>query len=91
MNNNINLLKVVRPSPARKDGQLIGFRVRPGTVPALFQQTGLRNGDIVTAINGMPLNSNNASRQAMQNLATSSGATLTVERAGQQTTVQISF
>ncbi|HPQ96644.1 MAG: hypothetical protein KDI44_05205 [Thiothrix sp.] len=91
MENNLNLLKVVRPSPARENGQLIGFRIRPGSNRVLFQQTGLRSGDIVTEINGMPLSNNNLSRQAMQNLASSSGATLTVLRNGQQTSIEIAF
>ena len=91
MNNNINLLKVIRPSPKKENGKLIGFRIRPGTNRALFKQTGLRSGDIVTAINGMPLNSNASSMQAMQTLTTSSAATLTVLRGGQPTTVQVAF
>ena len=91
MNNNINLLKVIRPSPKKENGKLIGFRIRPGTNRALFQQTGLQSGDIVTQVNGMPLTSNAASMQAMQSLSTSSGATLTVLRGGQVTTVQVSF
>lgn len=91
MNNNINLLKVIRPSPKKENGKLIGFRIRPGTNRALFQQTGLQSGDIVTQVNGMPLTSNAASMQAMQSLSSSSGATLTVLRGGQVTTVQVSF
>lgn len=91
INNNINLLQVVRPSPRRENGQLIGFAVKPGTNRALFNQTGLKSGDVVTAINGMPLNNNAASRQAMQGLASSSGASLTVLRGGQETMVQLSF
>lgn len=91
INNNINLLQVIRPSPRRENGQLIGFAVKPGTNRALFNQTGLKSGDVVTAINGMPLNNNAASRQAMQGLANSSGASLTVLRGGQETMVQIAF
>ena len=91
LNNNINLLQVIRPSPKKENGQLIGFRIRPGTNRALFNQTGLRSGDIVTEINGTPLTSNTSSMQAMQSLTTSSGATLSVLRGGQSTTVQVSF
>nr|CAA6830808.1 MAG: Unknown protein [uncultured Thiotrichaceae bacterium] len=91
INNNINLLQVIRPSPRRENGQLIGFAIKPGTNRALFNQTGLKSGDVVTAINGMPLNSNSAGRQAMQSLSTASGASLTVLRAGQETMVQLAF
>lgn len=91
INNNINLLQVIRPSPRRENGRLIGFAVRPGTNRALFNQTGLRSGDVVTEINGMALTSNRVSRQAMQGLTTASSATLTVLRGGEPTTVQLSF
>ncbi len=89
--NNLKLLDAIRPSPVSKQGQLTGFRITPGRNAALFQQTGLRPGDIVTAINGTPLNSNASSMQAMQGLMTSSSAELTVSRAGQVTTVQVNF
>ncbi len=91
INNNINLLQVIRPSPRKKNGQLIGFAVRPGTNRALFNQTGLQAGDVVTEINGVALTNNRVSRQAMQSLATASSATLTVLRGGQPTTVQLRF
>ncbi|MEZ5536610.1 MAG: type II secretion system protein N [Thiolinea sp.] len=91
VNNNINLLQVIRPSPRRENGQLIGFAVRPGTNRALFNQTGLRSGDVVTEINGMALTNNQVSRQAMQSLVSASGATLTVLRGGEPTTVQVTF
>ena len=76
---------------ARENGQLIGFAVRPGTNRALFNQTGLKSGDVVTEINGMALTNNQVSRQAMQSLVTASSATLTVLRGGESTTVQVAF
>ncbi|NJN46977.1 MAG: type II secretion system protein GspC [Candidatus Competibacteraceae bacterium] len=44
-------------SPYQQDGQFIGFRLRPGRDRKLFQQLGLRPGDIVTEINGLRLTS----------------------------------
>lgn len=89
--NNLKLLEVVRPSPVSEKGQLTGFRVTPGQNEALFRQTGLQAGDIVTGINGTPLNSNSSSLQAMQGLMTSASAELTILRAGQTTSVRVSF
>ncbi len=91
LSNNINLLQVIRPSPKRENGKLVGFRIRPGTNRALFQQTGLQSGDIVTHVNGTPLTSNTVSMQAMRSLSTGSGAVLNVMRGGQPTTVNVSF
>ncbi|TXH68941.1 MAG: type II secretion system protein GspC [Thiothrix sp.] len=89
--NNLKLLELVRPSPVSEKGQLTGFRVVPGQNEALFRLTGLQAGDIVTGINGTPLNSNSSSLQAMQGLMNSASANLTVLRAGQTTSVQVSF
>ena len=89
--NNLKLLEVIRPSPVSEKGQLTGFRVTPGQNEALFRKTGLQAGDVVTGINGMPLNSNSSSLQAMQGLLTSASAELTVLRAGQTTSVRVSF
>lgn len=89
--NNLKLLEVIRPSPVSDRGQLTGFRVTPGQNEALFRQTGLQAGDVVTGINGTPLNSNSSSLQAMQGLLTSASAQLTVLRAGQTTSVLVSF
>ena len=89
--NNLKLLEVIRPSPVSDKGQLTGFRVVPGQNEALFRQTGLQAGDIVTGINGMPLNSNASSLQAMRGLLSSANAELTVLRAGQTTSVHVSF
>ena len=89
--NNLRLLEVIRPSPVSEKGQLTGFRVVPGQNEALFRQTGLQAGDVVTGINGTPLNSNASSLRAMQGLMNSASADLTVLRAGQTTSVRVSF
>lgn len=88
---NNKLLEIVRPSPVIQNGQMQGFRVAPGSNIALFNQTGLQAGDIVTEINGNALNSNSSSLRAMQGLMQSSNAQLKVLRGGQLTSVQVSF
>lgn len=91
LNNNMRLLEVIRPSPVRENGQLIGFRVSPGSNLALFQQTGLQSGDIVTAVNGMKLDSPANGMQALQGLADAASANLTVKRGGEEISVQQAF
>lgn len=44
-------------NPYVESGQFLGFRLRPGRNRALLGQLGLRGGDIITEINGRPLNS----------------------------------
>lgn len=91
LNNNMRLLEVIRPSPVRENGQLTGFRVSPGSNLALFQQTGLQAGDIVTAVNGVKLDSPANGMQALQGLADAASANLTVKRGGEEISVQQAF
>jgi general secretion pathway protein C len=82
---------VAPPSPVMKDGKMLGFRVMPGKNIALFNQTGLQPGDIVTKINGTAMDSPGAGIQALQNSMNSSNVNLEVDRGGQITPISVNF
>src|SRR5262249_4492296 len=46
---------VMRPQPVYANGKQTGYRVYPGRNRQAFLKLGLRPGDLVTAINGTPL------------------------------------
>lgn len=46
---------VIQGRPHFENGELKGFNISPGKDRRLFQQLGLRRGDLVTAVNGVPL------------------------------------
>jgi len=46
---------VISGRPHFENGELKGFNISPGKDRRLFQQLGLRRGDLVTAVNGVPL------------------------------------
>jgi general secretion pathway protein C len=46
---------LMRPTKVFDKGQLRGYRVYPGRNPAAFSRLGLRPGDLITSINGTPL------------------------------------
>jgi len=50
-----SLAEVLRIVPAKKDGQLIGYKVSPGKDSSQFQMLGFEPGDVVTSINGISL------------------------------------
>ena len=50
-----SLAAAIAAAPVQKDGQLQGYRVMPGSQPRQFTALGLKSGDIVTAVNGLPL------------------------------------
>lgn len=74
--------QVMRRTPVFSDGRLRGMIVEPGSNAAAFARLGLRNRDLVTAINGVALNDEARSRDVFDSLATAAEARVTVERNG---------
>lgn len=81
--------EILRPQPVFAGGQLRGYRVYPGRNRQQFTSLGLQPGDLVTAINGAPLDDPNRSLEALQGLAAAGAATLTIDRNGQVQQVTI--
>lgn len=82
---------IIRPTPHRENGQMVGFRIFPGRMREQFRQLGLRSGDIVTAINGQALDSQEAVMGLMSELQDAQQVELTIRRGGRQTTVTLSL
>jgi general secretion pathway protein C len=74
---------VLRPQAVLNRGRTEGFRVFPGRNRAAFMRLGLRPGDVVTAINGTPLDDQDRGEQILRTLGSASEARVTVKRAGQ--------
>ncbi|MEQ8798872.1 MAG: type II secretion system protein GspC [Salinisphaeraceae bacterium] len=81
----------VRFRPQRENGELKGYRIYPGSDRALFQRVGLRPGELVTAVNGTPLNNPRDAMQVLQNLTEAQSLTVTLERGNEQRSVSVSF
>lgn len=79
-----SISEVVRFSVHREDGQMIGFRIRPGKNRALFEQMGLQANDVVTSVNGIPIDSPQAIRDHYQQLKSATAADLEIRR-GEET------
>jgi general secretion pathway protein C len=77
--------------PVVDGGKLTGVRVAPGSDAALIGQIGLRSGDVVTAINGAPVDSLARGQQILESLRSASNARVTVLRDGKPTDVVISL
>ncbi|GAB3685648.1 type II secretion system protein GspC [Salinisphaera aquimarina] len=83
--------RYIRLQPERQNGNLVGYRIYPGADRGLFEKAGLKPGELVTAVNGQPLNNPAASLKLLGNLAQASSASVTLERDGQQRTVTVNF
>lgn len=78
------LSQVIRPQPVFANGKLKGFRVYPGLNRQAFSRLGLRAGDLVTAINGTPLDDQGRGEEIFGTLSSATDARVTVTRNGRQ-------
>jgi general secretion pathway protein C len=72
-------------------GKLRGFRAYPGRNRAIFNELGLKPGDLVTAINGQPLDDPQHSQEAVNTIASQPFATVTIERGGQRQDISLNI
>lgn len=68
-----------------------GFRIRPGSDPKTFAAMGLLTDDVVTAINGVPVNDPQKALELYNQMRTATEATLTIRRGGEDIVVNVSL
>jgi general secretion pathway protein C len=81
--------ELLRPQPVFAGGSLRGYRVYPGRNRAQFARFGMQPGDLVTAVNGAPLDDPNRGLEILRGIGQGSAVTLSVERGGQQQQITI--
>ncbi len=74
--------RVIKFSMARKAGEVIGYKIKPGHNRQLFEQLGLQANDIVVSVNGMDLNSSAKAMEVYRDLRGDTSASLEILRAG---------
>jgi hypothetical protein len=79
------------PSFDSAAGKLRGFRAFPGRNRQIFSKLGLKSGDLVTAINGTPLDDPQRSQDVFNTIQTSDHVTVTVERGGQKQDISLNI
>lgn len=76
----------------RTDGDRVtGVTISPGGNPALFAAAGLRDGDVVVAVNGARITSNIDVQQLQSSLAPGARLVLTVERGGRAVPIALNI
>jgi general secretion pathway protein C len=76
--------QLMRPQAVFAGGKMRGFRVYPGSNRQAFARLGLRPGDMVTAINGTPLDDKDRAQEIFNTLSSSTEARVSVTRNGRQ-------
>lgn len=74
--------QLLRAQPVFINGAQKGYRVYPGRDRLQFARLGLQPGDLITAVNGQPLDDPNRSNEILNTMNASSSVSVTVERAG---------
>jgi general secretion pathway protein C len=84
INNPQNLMNLVTVAPVTDagTGKLKGYRIHPGKDKALLGKFGLRNGDVVTSVNGVSLDNPIKALEIMRDLSSASSVSLDIERNG---------
>jgi general secretion pathway protein C len=83
------ITEILRPQPVFANGQQRGYRVYPGRDRQQFTRLGLMPGDLVTSINGTPLDDPARGVEILQSMNSATDVTVTVERNGQPTQITI--
>jgi general secretion pathway protein C len=78
------ITQIMRPQPVFAGGKMRGFRVYPGANRQAFSRMGLRPGDLVTHINGTPLDDKDRAQEIFSTLSSSTDARVSVTRNGRQ-------
>jgi general secretion pathway protein C len=89
--NPASFLKYVRAVPHRQGGEFVGFRLQPGSEGEALEQLGLQNGDVVTSINGVNIDTPTKGMQAMQALGEGDNVNVTLLRGGQEISLSLTL
>ena len=84
-----SFIDYIAVSPHRPNGELSGYRVRPGKKPALFNAAGLKSGDVITEINGLDLTNIQQALEAMNLLKELQSLQMSVQRKDEFITIYL--
>ena len=80
-----SLFGLVRTIPKKDNqGKMIGYILQPGREPELFEQMGLKPGDVVTRINDIDLDNLASGMQALRSVQSGDTVSMTVQRGDEQ-------
>ena len=77
------LTDYLRPSPMYEGSSMVGYQVYPGDKAGVFGQMGLKAGDVITAIDGTPLNEPGTAWETLNLLVEGVALSATVKRGGE--------
>jgi general secretion pathway protein C len=85
------LMRRVPVVPVLDGGKLTGVRLSAGADAALINRIGLRPGDVITSVNGTPIDSFSRAQQIMSGIGNAGSARVTVLRDGKPAEISVSL
>ncbi len=85
------LAELVSAQPAYENGVFAGYRITTRRADPVFKELNLQSGDIITEVNGIPIDSPQKGLQVLQQLARASEASVTIKRDGQYIQLNLSL
>jgi len=82
LNDPQSVMGLINVRPFQKDGQLVGYRLRPGKDRTLLKRFGLRSGDVITAVNGVPMNNPIKALEVLRDLSSATSLNVDIQRNG---------
>jgi general secretion pathway protein C len=79
LRNPANLFSQARILPKYADGQMVGVQINAIKSGSLFEQLGLKNGDVITELNGIAIDSPEASAKLLQEFTQANSLDLVLE------------
>jgi general secretion pathway protein C len=89
--NPASFLNYVRATPHKENGRFVGFALQEGPQAGAFEELGLSPGDVVTAINGVQIESPADGMKAMQTLGQGDSINVTLLRDGQEMSLSLTL
>lgn len=86
-----SIMELARIEPVTEEGRLKGYRVQPSKDRLLFRGLGLRPGDIVTSVNGIPLDDPARMGELFSQLRGATAFDVEVERGGRRQSLAVSL
>lgn len=87
--NPLALMDKLRAYPVKRGGELYGIRIRPGTDRSLLGEVGLRSGDILITLNGVPLRDVRNLADVITQFREQSEFSVELERAGKRQELRV--
>lgn len=81
------LLSQARVAPRFEEGEMVGLQVSSIQAGSVLENVGIENGDVITELNGLAINSAEQLPKAMEEMSQAGEITFVIERDGEKRTV----